>query len=158
MSKYAFAIKNAVDLLKKARHDADRFNQKGNDALTWTYAAIDYIQTAWHLADWIARETGNTKKAVRNDIDKLCAGLYLLAGDLANGQKHWQRDGSNPPQAVAKTSAPGARRRLSPIGLPMNYRETPFVIDNNGRKIYAQILIRDTLDAIEKHMKSLGLV
>ena len=158
MSKYAFGIKTAAALLEKARHDADRYNQPKNDATAWTYAAIDYIQTAWHLAEWIARETGQTANQVRADIDALSSSLFMLLGDLANGQKHWKRDSGNPPQVVAKTTAPAPRRRLGPHGLPLNYRESPYVIDNNGRKIYAQILIRDTLQAIEKYMSNLGLI
>lgn len=157
MSKYAFAVKNAAALLEKAKHDADRFNRKKNDAITWSYAAIDFIQTAWHLADWISNECGQPLKQVRQDLDALCNGSFMLAGDLANGQKHWKRDGSNPPQVVAKSTAPALRTRMGLHGLPVSTRESPFVIDNSGKKIYAQILIRDTLGALEKYMSDRGM-
>lgn len=157
MSKYAFGIKTAAALLEKARHDADRFNQKGNNALKWTYAAIDYIQTAWHLADWIAGETGETKKQVRADIDSLCAGLFMLVGELAIGQKHWKIDRPDTQQDIAKSSAPSPRLRRTPIGLTLMRRESPYVIHNDGRKIYVQILIQDTLQAVEKYMSDRGM-
>jgi len=158
MSKYAFGIKTAATLLEKARHDADRYNQPKNDATAWTYAAIDYIQTAWHLADWIAGETGKTKKQVRADIDALCGGLFMLAGELAVGQKHWKMDPRYTPQVIAKSTAPPLQWRRTPIGFTTKRRESPCVIDNDGRKIYTQILIQDTLQAIEKYMRKLGLI
>ncbi|MCH8100586.1 MAG: hypothetical protein IIB74_09135 [Proteobacteria bacterium] len=157
MSKYAFSVKNSAALLAKAKHDAERFNRPNNNAIAWSYAAIDFIQTAWHIGDWISKESGQPLSQVRQDIDELCNGSFFLVGDLANGQKHWQRDGKNPPQIVAKTSAPAPRMRPSLLGMATNYRESPFVIDSTGKKIYAQILIQDTLRALEKYMSDRGI-
>ena len=159
MSKYAFAIKNAAGLLEKAKYDSDRFNNRRHDEITWSYALIDYMQTIWHLADWLSKELDVPLNQVRDDIDAMCDGMYKLAGDLACGQKHWERDGkSNPPQIVAKASAPALRSRPSLMGLSMRRREPPFVIDNNGKKTYAQIILRDTLAAVESYMKDQGII
>lgn len=158
MSKYGFAIKSAADLLEKAKHDAERFNREGNDAVTWSYAAMDYIQTAWHLADWIASESGESVTKIRSDIDAHCSGMFMLLGDIACGQKHWHRDGkNNPPQVAAKTTAPPLKIGLSALGLAAAYHESPYVIDKHGRKVYAQILIRDTLEAITQFVSDGGM-
>lgn len=90
-------------------------------------------------------------------IDTLCNGYFMLIGDLANGQKHFQRASDNPPRVTAKTSAPVPKRRLTTFMLTANYRESPFVIDDTGKKIYAQILIRDSLSAIENFMRASGI-
>ena len=44
------------------------------------------------------------------------------------------------------------------MGTPMSYPEAPLVIDDNGNKVYAQILIRCTLEALEQYMRTLGLI
>ena len=162
MSKYAFAIKDAAALLEKARYDAQRFNSRspftptgGNASLHATYAAIDYTQTAWNLSEWIAHErgisagaTGSQQKAairaVHAAIDALCNGLYLLLGDLANGQKHWRRDAPYPPHSVQQSESPRFSTRLGTMGVTKSVPGAPYVIDANGKRIYAQIIIRDT--------------
>ncbi|MCH8866652.1 MAG: hypothetical protein IID58_07370 [Proteobacteria bacterium] len=152
MSKYGFSIKTARDLLDKAKYDADRYDRMDFDERTWSYALTDYIQTAWHLADWIAAETGQSKTEVRKGIDVLCAGLFKLVEELAIGQKHWEIDRAGSPQNIAKTSAPAARYVAGLNGDPMRTHEKPYVIDNDGNKILAGFLIRDTLSAIEKYL------
>lgn len=159
MSKYAFAIKDAAGLLEKAKYDSDRFNNRRHDEITWSYTLIDYMQTIWNLADWLANELGEPLGQVRKDIDARCNGMYMLAGDLACGQKHWERDGkSNPPQIVEKATAPALRSRPSLLGLSMRRREPPFVIDNNGKKTYAQVILSETLAAVEGYMKNQGMI
>ena len=77
MSKYAFSVKNSAALLAKAKHDAERFNRPNNNAIAWSYAAIDFIQTAWHIGDWISKESGQPLSQVRQDIDELCNGSFF---------------------------------------------------------------------------------
>lgn len=81
----------------------------------------------------------------------------MIAGELAIGQKHWKIDRPDTPQVIAKSTAPAPRWRRTPIGLTVKRRESPYVIANDGRKIYAQILIRDTLGALEKYMSDRGM-
>ena len=152
MSKYGFSIKTSRDLLDKAKYDAERYNRMDFDERTWSYALMDYIQTAWILADWIAAETGQSKTKVRKGIDVLCAGLFKLIEELAIGQKHWEIDRAGGPQNIAKTTAPAARYIAGLDGDPMRMHEKPYVIDNDGNKILAGFLIRDTLSAIEKYL------
>jgi hypothetical protein len=89
--KYGFGVSSAAELFAKAQADARRFSEWRLSGAPQSYALIDYIQTAWQLADWIAAETGGDKRYIRDEIDALCPDKFKLLGELANGQKHWHR-------------------------------------------------------------------
>lgn len=161
MSRYGFAIKTAADLLAKAEHDAGRFNSLCrmhnaglHAAKELSYAALDCMQTAWHVADWIAVETGAPLGSVRQAINQSSNGAFFIVGDLACGQKHSQRTGKrNPPQSVHKATAP------PPTSGPMidfdtldNDRSPLYVIDLQGRHHDPQTLINASLDAIRAYL------
>lgn len=167
MSRYGFAIKTAADLLAKAQHDAGRFNSLCRmhnagmyAAKELSYAALDSMQTAWHVADWIADETGVPLDSVRDKINQHSKGAYFIVGDLACGQKHYKRTGKrNPPQSVYKSTAP------PPVSGPMidfdtldNDSSPLYVIDIHGQRHDARTLINETLSAIRIYLEQHKLI
>lgn len=89
-----FELKTPEDLLEKLRHDRERL-QDGvcilrDDPREAHYAAYDFFVAAYHMAEWVwPAPAGERYSDERNQIiqDQVLLGI---AGDLANGSKHFR--------------------------------------------------------------------
>jgi hypothetical protein len=87
-----FQLQTPQDLLKKLRHDLDRFEARPLDQ----YIAFDFFVTALHMLDWRYPDPPDSdpakKKTAKDNRDTLEDREILLrvCSHLANGGKHFR--------------------------------------------------------------------
>ena len=114
MSAHSFGIRTASDLLDKAERELHRYRKAVSDTpqdlQKQSDHAFNFVITAWHVTDWVWRETENGKgswhgcKSFKEFVSKVrseCQALKICH-ELATGSKHFHIR-EKQAQTVAKT-------------------------------------------------------
>ena len=102
------SIDSAEALYRKLERTFDRRLTYGEYQVDWVF---DFAVTAWHLVDWIAKETQADKQVMQEQIKKKCPELAVCE-QVCNGAKHFVLNNS----------------RLRPFSIAENVRGTDDLI------------------------------
>lgn len=102
MSVHAFGIRSSVDLLAKAERELDRYrlavSSNPKDFRSHSDHAFNFVITAWHVADWVWKETKGSAekwhecdsfKSLVSKVRSECEALKICH-ELATGSKHFE--------------------------------------------------------------------